>query len=351
MRSKNVLIVVSLLTLGFVVGRLSVTPSLAASGTLDSPAPPGSTLSYSLEDIYNRLVAGTAGTQSAFTEPSSGPTAGTGHTLDNILAVAPAADNTNGATPAQMLTGKTYWGLRTGGTWGTQTGTMPNRGTVVYTPGTSNQTVAAGYHNGSGSVAGDTDLAAGNIKDGVNIFNVVGTYPFAPVPETGQTTSYGTRDDGALEAGVAWPVPRFTDNGDGTIADNLTGLIWLKNANCFGTRTWTQALSDANGLASGGCGLTDGSSAGDWRLPNVLELQSLIHHGFYYPALPNTAGTGQWTSGNPFTGVQSRSYWSSTTLALNSSYAWLVGIWSGGKGDNTKTTSATYVLWPVRGGQ
>ena len=58
--------------------------------------------------------------------------------------------------------------------------------------------------------------------------------PPAPVPKTGQTVSYATGDDGDLQKGVAWPDPRFTDNSDGTVTDNLTGLIWLKNANCFG---------------------------------------------------------------------------------------------------------------------
>ena len=66
------------------------------------------------------------------------------------------------------------------------------------------------------------------------------------VPKTGKTTSYATGDDGDLEKGVAWPIPRFTDNSNGTIRDNLTGLIWLKDANCFGSRTWSEALSDCN---------------------------------------------------------------------------------------------------------
>ena len=60
----------------------------------------------------------------------------------------------------------------------------------------------------------------------------------AGVPKTGQTTSYATGDDGDLERGVELVTPRFTDNGDGTVADNQTGLIWLKNANCFGQRAW-----------------------------------------------------------------------------------------------------------------
>jgi hypothetical protein len=135
-----------------------------------------------------------------------------------------------------------------------------------------------------------------------------------PVTKTGQTNKYADGDDGDLKKGVAWPVPRFTDNGDGTVTDNLTGLIWLKKADCFGERTWTQALSDCNNLADGSCGLTDGSSAGDWRLPNVRELQSLIDYGRYGPALP---------AGHPFTNVQSSYYCSSRTYALNASLAWL----------------------------
>ena len=54
----------------------------------------------------------------------------------------------------------------------------------------------------------------------------------ALVPKTGQTTSYDTGDDGEYQKGFEWPVPRFTDNENGTVTDNLTGLIWLKNANC-----------------------------------------------------------------------------------------------------------------------
>ena len=171
----------------------------------------------------------------------------------------------------------------------------------------------------------------------------------AGVPRTGQTTSYGPRDDGALQKGVAWPNPRFTDNINGTVTDNLTGLVWLKNANCFGTRTWAVALVDANSLANGNCSLSDGSAAGDWRLPNVKELQSLIDFAYIAPALSNTAGTGQWTPGNPFTGVQSDNYWSSTTIADNTDYAWSVFVYNGGVYGGIKTDS--HYVWPVRGGQ
>jgi hypothetical protein len=160
----------------------------------------------------------------------------------------------------------------------------------------------------------------------------------ALVPKTGQTTAYATGDDGDLEKGVTWPNPRFTDNGDGTVTDNLTGLIWLKNANCFGTRTWNNALSDSNGLEDGECGLTDGSSAGNWRLPNYKELSSLVDSERYNPALP---------SGHPFTNVQSEHYWSSTTRAEDIDGGWYVHMSDGHAYGSIKTFSS--YVWPVRG--
>ena len=50
---------------------------------------------------------------------------------------------------------------------------------------------------------------------------------YAPIPKTGKTTSWATGDDGDLQIGVAWPNPRFIDNGDGTVMDKLTDLVWL----------------------------------------------------------------------------------------------------------------------------
>ena len=244
---------------------------------------------------------------------------------------------TGAATAAQVLTGVGFSNAA-----GAGTGTMPNIGVQTITPGTAAQTISAGYHNGSGMVAGDADLAAGNLKQGVDLFGVVGTYPLAGVARTGQATSYSATggEDGDLQKGVAWPSPRFTDNGNGSVTDNLSGLIWLKNANCFSIRTWEQALANANALANGQCSLTDGSTAGQWRLPNVKELQSLINFGTYNPALP---------SGHPFSGVQSNYYWSSTTDAYNTSGAWLVYLYYGYVNAYYKTNS--YYVWPVRGGQ
>jgi len=189
------------------------------------------------------------------------------------------------------------------------------------------------------------------------------TSAICPVPKTGQTKCYdsgdpaseipctGTGQDGNLQRGFSWPNPRFTDNGNGTVTDNLTALIWLKNAECFGLRNWDNALNDCNTLASGQCGLSDSSLAGDWRLPNVKELQSLIDFAWKYPALSNDAGTAKWTSGDgsSFTGVTSdQAYWSSTTFSLPRN-AWRVHLAEGYVTSDTKTW--TRYVWPVRGGQ
>ena len=137
---------------------------------------------------------------------------------------------------------------------------------------------------------------------------LLGTPAFAkpaPVEVTGQTMSSAFGDDGDIQAGVPFPTPRFTDKGNGTVKDNLTGLIWLKNANCFVPETWANALkaatlADDPASTTTDCGLSDGSVAGDWRLPNVKELQSLIDFGFSGPALSNAAGTANGPRGRVF---------------------------------------------------
>jgi len=181
----------------------------------------------------------------------------------------------------------------------------------------------------------------------------------APVPRTGQTTSYAVGDDGALQEGVPLPQPRFHDNGNGTVTDNLTKLIWLKNANCqdtvgginksSGTLNWADALTWSNNLASGFCGLTDGSTVGQWRLPNVRELQSLVDYAYSDPAISNSAGTGQGSSGDPFDDLASNTYWSSTTSAGYSGFAWYVDFGNGYVFFYHKTGGYLYVL-AVRGG-
>jgi hypothetical protein len=170
------------------------------------------------------------------------------------------------------------------------------------------------------------------------------------LPRTGQTTSYATGDDGALQKGVSWnPATRFTINSNGTVTDNLTGLIWLMNANCIdtlggiskaGQLSWANALIWSNYLASGACGLSDGSVAGDWRLSNVYELESLIDLQYASPSL---------SSGHPFSNVKSNYYWSSSSHVNDRGRAFPVAMAYGHVIPDA--TAAPDYVWPVRCGQ
>lgn len=173
----------------------------------------------------------------------------------------------------------------------------------------------------------------------------------ASLPRTGQSASYAAGDDFAANKGVAWPAARFTDNGNGTVTDQLTGLVWLKNAGCFTPSDWSTALKAANQLASGACGLSDGSTAGQWRMPNANELESLVDVSRFNPAV---------SAGSPFANISlANAYWSSTTYTALPSSAmairftdgrWINGADAGDGGfSNIKATSANS-LWAVRSG-
>jgi len=140
------------------------------------------------------------------------------------------------------------------------------------------------------------------------------------------------------------PDPRFIDNKDGTVTDSLTGLIWLKNTNCFGMVDWEGAMLAAKSLKDGDCGpnpslvLSDGSSAGDWRLPTMVELCTLIDFSRREPALP---------SGHMFSAVPPGYHWSATTLDYHSGMAWIVYFESGTTCYEAVTNQAGHIL-PIR---
>ena len=83
--------------------------------------------------------------------------------------------------------------------------------------------------------------------------------PPAQIPRTGQTFPYSppSFDDGFFQAGIPWPDPRFAESGD-CVTDNLTGLIWSRDANLGGLRSWDSALIQTQDLTV--CGFAD------WRL-------------------------------------------------------------------------------------
>jgi hypothetical protein len=100
--------------------------------------------------------------------------------------------------------------------------------------------------------------------------------------------------------------------------------MWLQDAGCLGSLPWAEANQAAAILASGQCGLADGSKPGDWRLPSNAEWMTMVdaakNHPLLHctnPALTNDAGSACFGdgSGSSFSNVVSsgRGYWSSTT--------------------------------------
>lgn len=416
-------------------------PFQVCAGNLTPPAPPddpGSAV-YTLEDLWYRLSDGMIGEKRTgeFSEPVSGP-GDYGHSIDDLMSIAPAPVSENSASPEDVPEGMTFWCLNPDdGKWGTQTGTMPvhealnitpgaaeqsipagyyseagtvagdanlvpgniaggisvfgvagsalvaagdavpgdvltgktfsktgaagltgtmpDNGAVTITPGTANQSIPAGYHNGAGTVAGDPNLASGNIRGGASIFGVTGSVIQASGNAAPADVLIGktfSNNDAAGVSGTRYPFPvnnagpAFTDNGDGTVTDNRTGLIWLKNANCTetvggvigGANYWAAAQTFCSNLENGKCGLSDGSAVGDWRLPKYNELNSLIDSSQYNLALPAV---------HPFSNVQASVYWSSTTYADGTPYAWHVNLISGFAFSGDKTMHTNYV-WAVR---
>lgn len=170
----------------------------------------------------------------------------------------------------------------------------------------------------------------------------------AKIAATEQQVSHnGKKDDGYYKLGIAPSNPRFIDEDDGTVTDSLTGLVWLKDANCIGQTaalSWEDSLSkitDLNSNPSNYSSCQDYTGTyKDWRMPNRVEMQSLVNFSQASPAL---------TSGHPFVNVQSSYvYWTSTAYPLSPSAGVMaMQMWDGGIAAWGTDGNTAYV-WPVR---
>jgi len=208
---------------------------------------------------------------------------------------------------------------------------------------------------------------------------------------TGETRSYGPGSDGDVQAGV--PLA-YRDNGDGTITDLNTGLMWEKKSydrsihDCFNEYTWAETTAflamlndpdsqmffcvlrpevpcvrdedcpptpdpfppDICNNASGGC------FAGycDWRIPNVRELESLVDRSRSDPAIDpvfHKLDCGENVTVTGCSCTASKSYRTSTTDAFfrtTGVYAWYVGFLGGEVGSTGKAIKRP--VRAVRGG-
>lgn len=144
----------------------------------------------------------------------------------------------------------------------------------------------------------------------------------------------GSGQDAEYSRGGPWPSPRF-DRGDaGVVIDRLTGLEWTADASpAVYPMTWIESLDFIRDLNQ-----SRHLGHDDWRLPNRREMRSLISHGARNPALPPD---------HPFESLVVNWYWTSTTSARATGYAWYVHM-AGGRMFYGRKDGA-YMLWPVRG--
>lgn len=132
--------------------------------------------------------------------------------------------------------------------------------------------------------------------------------------------------DGAVGAGEA---PHYTDNGDGTVVDNATGLTWEKLSDDDSvhdwdrTYTWYEAFHDKIAVLN-----TPPCFAGhcDWRLPNRREMESLVHADRVAPAVHQEFDSGCTPGCEVATCscTQLDVYWTSTTFHDLPEFAWTV---------------------------
>ncbi len=231
--------------------------------------------------------------------------------------------------------------------WSTSSGVTVSTGAQI--TGVSSPYTHTGLINGTAYYYVVTAVKAG--EESAASSEVLGI-PVRKVPDTGQTTSYtatfGEDNDYTINP------PSYADNGDGTVTDNVTGLMWEKcsegqtSADCSGgapaTYNWYEATGTADAAynpngATNVCGNLSLAGHTDWRLPAPGELQSIANYGTYNPTIktayfPNTVPS---------------SYWSSTAYAGSTSFAWYDGFYLGYVYFYAKT--AGFHARCVRGGQ
>jgi hypothetical protein len=131
----------------------------------------------------------------------------------------------------------------------------------------------------------------------------------------------------------------YTDNGDGTVYDGRTGLVWQKcsmgqnnDTTCSGTATtatWAIALTYCNDLNS--YNAVGFASHTTWRLPNINELKSIVDRNIS----PNPSAINNTIFPNTLANI----YWSSSTYVPSTTDAWGVAFTSGNVGYYNKTNS------------
>jgi hypothetical protein len=175
------------------------------------------------------------------------------------------------------------------------------------------------------------------------------------LPDTGQTKCYrgvdpydeipcaGTGQDGDYSINPL----SYTDNGNGMVTDNNTGLIWQKYENAP-AYNWYQASgtyhATYNPTSQNVCGSLNLGGYSDWRLPSKKELITIVDYSIPYP--------GPTVNIRYFPNTHASYYWSSTTYVFSQDFAWHVAFYYGYVGyDYGEDRSDGMYVRCVRGGQ
>jgi Protein of unknown function (DUF1566) len=235
--------------------------------------------------------------------------------------------------------------------------------------------IGTGYC-GDGTVSGDEQCDGTDLNGGTCVTAGLGSGTLAcgpgcrydtsgctegKFPASGQTTCYnatggviacaGTAQDGEKQAGATLA---YQDNGDGTVTDLNTGLMWEKQSDDASIHdrdqlfTWANAPTHITALNSGGF-----AGHNDWRLPNARELLSLVDYGAANPAIETTAFHSNCFGGCTVSTCSCTAffaYWTSTTVTNLPNSAFAVNFTDGTVGVFTKNASFTAAVRGVRGG-
>jgi hypothetical protein len=174
-------------------------------------------------------------------------------------------------------------------------------------------------------------------------------------PATGQTTCWdssgnvipcaGTGQDGDFQAGKTLS---YIDNGNGTITDMVTGLMWEKKSHDGSIHDMDNRYVWDDAFAVFVAGLNAAKFAGhkDWRLPNAKELQSIIDYEEYVPSVHSAFNTGCVPSCTVLTCscTTADNYWSSTSHAgFPGEVAWAANVFDGFIQPATKSLAFLFV--------
>nr|MBF0222468.1 DUF1566 domain-containing protein [Desulfobulbaceae bacterium] len=151
------------------------------------------------------------------------------------------------------------------------------------------------------------------------------------LPRTGQISTFntlgakidflGSRQDGELQRGAQWPDPRFIVNEEGTVSDRLTGLMWLRDGECFGAISWPSSHVTVKNINKGQVACQDYTgSYTDWFVPQVGQLASLIN--------AEELSNSNFLQLGGISDVQADKYWSATEHR-NIQNAWVVDLANG----------------------